>query len=131
MANVLKLTLGDRIRRRRSERALTLRGVSRLVGIAPSYLSDIENDRRIPAETVLKRLANVLDTDFDALMAIAGRLGDRTEQYIRHVPAAGALFRSVSEGKLDDADLARLQTLVEELNLQKSRAEGGRGRRHA
>ena len=69
------MPLGDLINRARVGKQLSLRGLARQVDIVPSYLADIENDRRTPSESVLRRISAILDLDFDALMQQAGRLG--------------------------------------------------------
>ena len=75
-------TLGDTLRDARLALGLSLREVARRGNIAPSYLSDIEHDRRTPAEEVLHALAALLELDFDDLMAQAGRIGDDAERYL-------------------------------------------------
>ena len=59
--------LGDRIRRVRKERALGLRETADKIGISPTYLSRIETmeEKSPPAERVLKKLADLLEDDFD------------------------------------------------------------------
>ena len=91
------MPLGDLINRRRVAKQLSLRGLARQVDIAPSYLADIENDRRTPSESVLRRVSAILDVDFDALMQQAGRLGEEAEHYLRQERLAGQLFRRVAE----------------------------------
>ncbi len=120
MANIVRLSFGNRLRRGRLDRGQSLRQVARDAGIAASYLSDIENDRR---------LATLLQLDFDALMALAGRLGGNTERYIREVPAAGALIRRLSETNLGLADLAKLSNLIDDLQRNKVASRRGAGDR--
>jgi transcriptional regulator with XRE-family HTH domain len=80
-----------------------------MLDIAPSYLADIENDRRIPTEHLLTAMAPALGEDFDELMALSGRMGDETTKYFRAVPAAARLFRRVAELNLDEAALKRIE----------------------
>lgn len=60
------MTLGTEIRSAREAAGLTLRALARRIEISPSYLCDIETDRRAPA----------LDT-LDAIMAAVGRTSER------------------------------------------------------
>lgn len=76
---------------------LSLRDLSKKLDLTPSYLSDIENDRRVPAEEALGQIASVLKLDFDLLMARAGRFGDDALRYMKRNPAAGVLFRRLAE----------------------------------
>ena len=69
-------SLGNAIREGRVAKDMTLRELARELRISPSYLSDIENDRRVPAEDILRRIAELLNLSFDDLMALAGRFGE-------------------------------------------------------
>lgn len=107
-------SLGDLIREARTPKG-SLRDFAKKLDITPSYLSDIENDRRIPAEEVLRRIAELLELNFDELMAKAGRFGDDADRYMRKHPTVGVLFRKLSESKAPDDDLAKLLKKAEEL----------------
>jgi transcriptional regulator with XRE-family HTH domain len=107
--------LGDLINRARIAKRLSLRGLAREVDIVPSYLADIENDRRTPSESVLRRISAILDLDFDALMQQAGRLGGEAEHYLRQEKLAGQLFRRVAETNLDQEGLQELLNKLEQL----------------
>jgi transcriptional regulator with XRE-family HTH domain len=112
------LSLGDLVREARAKRC-SLREFAKRLEITPSYLSDIENDRRIPAEDLLRKIAERLDLDFDDLMARAGRLGDDAERYMRKHPTAGVLFRQISDSNLAEDDLVKLLKKAEELSRKK------------
>ena len=106
-------TLGDTLRDARVALDLSLREVARQAKIAPSYLSDIENDRRVPAEELLGKLAALLKLDFDELMARAGRVGDDAERYLKKHPSAGMLFRRLAEKGVGEERLKVLLDQVE------------------
>lgn len=93
----LDLSLGDRLRMGRALKKKTLRQLASEVGRTAAYLSDIENDRRVPSEDVLSELASALELDVDDLMASAGKIGEQADQYLRRTPQAGILFRRLSE----------------------------------
>jgi transcriptional regulator with XRE-family HTH domain len=115
MANIQdSKSLGDLIREARTPIG-SLRDFAKKLEITPSYLSDIENDRRIPAEEVLRRIAELLKLDFDDLMAKAGRFGEDADRYMRKHPTAGVLFRKLSESATPEDDLAKLLRKAEEL----------------
>jgi transcriptional regulator with XRE-family HTH domain len=107
-------TLGQVIRDARVAADMSLREFAKKVGITPSYQSDIENDRRIPAEEVLKKIAGLLNLDFAALMALGGRFGDDAERYLRRHPTAGALFRKLSETNAPEDVLRKMLREAEE-----------------
>jgi transcriptional regulator with XRE-family HTH domain len=109
-------TLGDVIREARVNAKKGLREFSRNLEIAPSYQSDIENDRRVPAEDVLKKIAEALSLNFDELMALAGRFGEEAERFLRRTPEAGKLFRKITEKNLSDSAIRRISEGVDKLD---------------
>jgi len=119
MAEKRSKTLGDVIRDARVDAKKGLREFSRELDIAPSYQSDIENDRRVPAEDVLKNIATALGLNFDDLMALAGRFGEKAERYLRRTPEAGKLFRKISEKNLSDSEVRKLSEKADEFDDEK------------
>jgi transcriptional regulator with XRE-family HTH domain len=115
MANDTNESFGDRIRIARARKRLTLRQLGELSGNTASYLSDIENDRRLPSETVIRTLAQVLELDVDDLLAAAGRFGEDADRYIRRNPEAGILFRRMSNNNVSPDVIRRLLEEVPEL----------------
>ena len=109
------MSVGDTINEARVRNRLGLRALARELNIAPSYLSDIENDRRVPSETVLRDMSRVLELDFDKLMQEAGRLGKGEEQYFLENELAGRLFRRIARSHLDQEALEKLMSSLEEL----------------
>jgi transcriptional regulator with XRE-family HTH domain len=112
-------TLGDVIRDARVAAKKGLREFSRELDIAPSYQSDIENDRRVPAESVLRSIAVALGLNFDELMALAGRFGEKAERYLKRTPEAGKLFRKMSEKNLSDSEVRKLSEKADEFDDKK------------
>ncbi|HUY45490.1 MAG TPA: helix-turn-helix transcriptional regulator [Streptosporangiaceae bacterium] len=108
-------TLGQQIRDARVAVGLSLRALARQLEVAPSYMNDIENDRRVPSEAVLRRIASELGLDADLLLAAAGRVGEGAREYIRANPTAGVLFRRVSDAGLDEQDLKKLLKQAEKM----------------
>lgn len=118
MANSEK-TLGGVIRDARVAAGISLRAFASGVSITPSYESDIENDRRIPSEDVLKKIAASLSLDYEELMALGGRFGENAERYLRRHPTAGALFRKLSETNAPEDVLRKMLREAEELERKK------------
>lgn len=112
-------TLGDYVREARIHKQRSLRDIGASLELAPSYLSDIENDRRVPSEEVLKGLSRELELDFDELMALAGRFGHRAERYLKRNPTAGRLFRRLSEANLGEQELKKLLHQAEQLRKKR------------
>lgn len=119
MADTDGRTLGDVLRNKRVELDISLRDLAKKLAIAPSYLSDIENNRRVPSEDVLERLAAELKLKLDDLMARAGRFGDDAERYMKQHPTAGVLFRRISDKRLPDEDLKKLLSTVDKMGTKK------------
>ena len=109
------MPLGDLINKGRIAKRVSLRALARQIGIAPSYLADIENDRRTPSEGVLLSISEILSLDFDGLMQQAGRLGEGAEHYLRQEKLAGQLFRRVAKTNLDREGLQKLLDRLEQL----------------
>ena len=108
-------SLGEHIRQARVARGLALRELARQVRRSPSYVSDIEYDRRVPSEGVLREICEVLDLDFDLMLASTGRLGADAERYLKREPSAGLLFRRVSQERLREDELRQLIVSAEDL----------------
>lgn len=108
-------TVGDRLRVGRARKRMTLRQTATTVGVSASYLSDIENGRKIPSEDVVLGLASALDLDPDDLLAAAGRIGEGADEYIRANPDAGVLFRQLNKYQVGSEGLRRLIEQVPDL----------------
>ncbi len=68
-------TFGQRIQRLRRELGLTQRYVASKLGLDFTYLSKLENGRgEPPGEDTVRKLAKILDTDEEALLALAGKV---------------------------------------------------------
>ncbi len=119
MANTISQTLGEVLRASRVAADLSLRDLAKKLSISPSYISDIENDRRVPSEEVLQGFAKELGLKFDDLMARTGRVGEQAERYLKHHPAAGALFRRISERRLPEEDLQKLLHEADQMGTKK------------
>ncbi|HKQ08568.1 MAG TPA: helix-turn-helix transcriptional regulator [Blastocatellia bacterium] len=108
-------TLGKAIRKARAEAGLSLRKLAGQLSKHPSYISDIENDNRVPSEAVLQDLSTILNINFDHLMALAGRLGEGTVEYVRKHPTAGVILRLISAADLQEEDLRKLLQATERI----------------
>ena len=86
-----------RLARAEVDRAFSLRQLAERVGIEPSYLSKIERgEQPPPGEETICRLADELEADRDALLALAGKVSGDLLEIIRQRPALVAeLLRSI------------------------------------
>lgn len=119
MASNTGKSLGQIIRDARVATGKSLREFAKSIDITPSYQSDIENDRRVPAEQVLRTTASLLNLEFEELMALAGRFGEDADRYMKRHPTAGTLFRLISEADLSEEELKRLLNKAQDLRKKK------------
>lgn len=120
--NVRSRTLGDMVRGARAERGITLRAFAQRFGKSASYISDIENDRRVPAEPLLRDMCHELGLSFDDAMGLAGRIGDDAERELRRTPSLGLLFRRMSDLPADDRE-SIIQKYLREVESKLRRAD--------
>ena len=88
---------GDVLRDRRKASGYSLRKFAELVGISPTYLSQVEKHNADPptAERV-KRMAELLDANADEWIALAGRVPDDLLEIIKEQPTGiSELLREV------------------------------------
>jgi transcriptional regulator with XRE-family HTH domain len=95
---------GDFIRRRREEKrdadaSYSVRQLAGRIGVEPSYLSKIERGEQAPpSEEKIVALADELDQDADAMLAMAGKISSDLQQIIRQRPALFAeLIREMKD----------------------------------
>ena len=65
------VNLGARLREVRLKSGLSLRSVARELGVSPSFVSQLENDRSRPSVGTLYSLAQLLDVSMDQLFETA------------------------------------------------------------
>ena len=102
-------TLGQRIRRRRDGK-FGLREMAKKLGISPAYLSRIETseEKNPPAEELLRKIAELLDDNFDELMSLAGRIPTDVKEYITKDPGLPQFLRTASQQGLTAKQLEEM-----------------------
>jgi transcriptional regulator with XRE-family HTH domain len=113
----MTLRLGEELSNARRARRLTLRQLADKVTkddgtpISPQYLNDIELHHRVPTPHVLRELAQVLELDYDSLLALAGAADIVVREYLESHPqqakAIIQLFRTAQQRGFDDWELIR------------------------
>lgn len=112
-------TFSEFIKERRKKLMLTQRDVAEKVaakvpgdvarGFDVTYLSKIENARLAPPSTVaILALAQVLETDADNLLALAGKVPPDVGEKLKESPGARAFFRSAVDLDLPEKEWQRL-----------------------
>lgn len=106
---------GNRIRelreaKRRTDPTFSLRQFAQRVGISATFLSKVERGEFDPpsAENIIK-MAELLGTDADELLALAGRVDPELDEIIRQTPKAMAEFlRTAHQQQLTADEIAEL-----------------------
>ena len=104
---------GTTIRRARLRAGLPLRHLAALLGVSASYLSHIENGRRVPSPRFLENVAGHLGLDPEALLAASGKLDPQTTRYLRRHPAAIRLLQRIARLRLGPEQIAELEQAVQ------------------
>lgn len=112
--------LGERIRQLREEKRktdpkFTGRQFSITLDISPTYLSKIETGDMPAGAELLKRIAALLDTDPDILLALGEKVDPDLNQIIVEKPQAMASFLRTASG-LSDQQLTKLRGYMDALS---------------
>jgi len=99
--------LGDRIRKLRTSRGISLNEAANRLGISSSYLSRIERsiDGSPPTEEVISRIAILLADDKDHMLRLAGRIPDDIAKIIIDDASMFALIRACHKRGISAASL--------------------------
>ena len=66
-----RMSIGDEIKRKRSEKNLTQDKLAEKIGVSRNYISDLENDRYVPSVKTLSKIASVLQMDLNFLLEMS------------------------------------------------------------
>src|SRR5947209_2141117 len=109
------MEFGRRLRDVRKQRNLSQRELAARVGIDFTYLSKIEGGRMDPpSEAVIRRIAQVLETDEDELINLAGKVPRGLKTVLEENPQAVELLRVLSTRKLPDETYRKMLNLTRE-----------------
>ena len=102
---------GSYIRKLRAEQKIGQRELATMIGIAASYLNDIEKGKRsAPKQNVIKKISKILKIDIDTLNDLAGT-------------SKGSVAPDILEYVENNPDLVSLIRLIKQNNLNKSQIE--------
>lgn len=103
-------TIGARIRRMRNAKGLSLRACASEAGFSNTYLYLVETDvgTAIPTEETLRKLADILDDDFDDLMRLAGRIPDDIAEFVLSDNEMLDALRRVKQRRISGKRLRRM-----------------------
>lgn len=115
-------SLGKKIKALRQEKDLSLRKLAARVKITPPFLSDIENDKRMPSPDTLKSLAEQLSVSVTELEKYDGRITEEVKEWLNEKPLMGTLMRKMAQmspAKRDEL-VSKIQQVVEDPEAKKS-----------
>lgn len=103
-------TLGQEIRRLRTEAEITLRQFAKDLGISAPYLSDIELDRRRPPDPLLRRMVERLKhvgASFEALGALDTRVDPDVRAWADKTPGVREMLRTMRDTGQDPREILK------------------------
>ena len=111
------LTFGAYIRDLRIKNEIGQRELAKKVGLAASYLNDIEKDKRsAPKNQVIKKISDILKADLNILNDLAGNskksLPPDIIDFVEKNPKVISLIRSLKNNNLNDDELEKIETSI-------------------
>ena len=115
--NNLNQTFGSYIRDLRTDLKIGQRELAKKISIAPSYLNDIEkNKRAAPKTEIIKKISLTLKADLDLLNDLAGKskktLPPDINDFLEKNPKIISLIRSIKNNNLNIDDLEKIETSI-------------------
>jgi transcriptional regulator with XRE-family HTH domain len=94
-----KETFGERVRRKRMDLKITLRKFAEMVGVSPTYISQIERDEFAPpSESKIGEMARILNENEEELLALAEKIPSDLPGIIMEHPKEAAIFLRTAKG---------------------------------
>ena len=117
----IKKGFGTFIRELRIKNELGQRELAKKIGIAASYLNDIEKEKRTaPKQIVIKKLSKFLKININQLNDLAGiskgLVAPDIGEYIENNPKIVSLIRSIKENKLDEDQIEKIENSLNKNN---------------
>jgi len=116
-----KKSFGSLIRELRIKNGFGQRELATKIGIAASYLNDIEKEKRsAPKQIVIKKLSKLLKINIDTLNDLAGiskgNVAPDIGEYIENNPGIVSLIRSIKENNLDEEQIEKIENSLNKNN---------------
>ncbi len=132
--NITNKNFGTYVRELRIKNEIGQRELSKKIGVAPSYLNDIEkNKRSAPKPTVIKKIALVLKADLDLLNDLAGiskkTIAPDVAEYIKKNPEIISLVRTIKENGLRTVQIKDIENSLNKKNSKALIIAAGLGSR--
>ena len=132
--NNFKTTFGSFIREQRIKLEIGQRKLADKIGIAASYLNDIEkNKRKAPKQITIKKISKALKVNLDDLNDLAGMSNGNVApdigEFIENNPEIISLIRSIKENKLNKYKIKNLEKSLNKHNTKALIVAAGLGSR--
>lgn len=99
------MTFGEKLRKLRQTKGLTLRGLASQVDVGFTYLSRVETGTMTygdyPSEALIHRLADALEADEDELLLLAEKIPQPVRKRVLQRPDAFLAFAACDDQTLD------------------------------
>ena len=127
-------TFGSYIRRLRIRNNIGQRELAKKIRVAPSYLNDMEkNKRTAPRIDLIKKLSVILKADLNLLNDLAGNskktLAPDIVDFIENNPKVVSLLRAAKNSKLSDEEIINIEKKINESNTKALIVAAGLGSR--
>ena len=132
--NNFKSTFGSFIREQRIKLEVGQRELAGKIGIAASYLNDIEkNKRKAPKQIIIKKISKVLKINLEDLNDLAGiskgNVAPDIGEYIENNPEIISLIRSIKENQLNEYQIKKIKNSLNKNNCKALIIAAGLGSR--
>ena len=132
--NNSNITFGSYIRELRIKNTIGQRELAKKIGIAASYLNDIEkNKRTAPKTTVIKKISLILNAELNFLNDLAGNskkgLAPDIADYIEKNPNIVSLIRAAKNNNLSVEDISQLELSINKTKTKSLIVAAGLGSR--
>ena len=115
LTNKIGARKGSRFHELRGQHQLTQRELAAQLGVDDSYISKIEHDQlaQPPSEDLIRRFAQVVEADAEALLDRAGRLdAEVLRNRIAQQPALGVIVRRLQRGHVTREQIEQLLAVI-------------------
>ena len=129
-----KKTFGLFVRELRIKHGFGQREFAEKIGIAASYLNDIEKEKRsAPKQIVIKKISTLLKTNIDNLNDLAGiskgNVAPDIGEFIENNPRIVSLIRSIKDNNLKEEQIKKIENLLNKNNSKALIIAAGLGSR--
>ena len=130
----LSQNFGPFIRKIRLDLKIGQRELAQKVGIAPSYLNDIEKEKRAaPKIEIIRKISNILNVNNDTLNDLAGiskkSLAPDIREFIEKNPNVVSLIRSIKKNEMGQNQIKKIEDSINKKNIKALIIAAGLGSR--